>query len=89
MRTSKEYFCRELIVKYEFNIKNNKQHEQTDKFVASFSEYMKQGGEIEIIDGENNEMHTHMLLRLFDYYTKHNKIEDFEDGLLVISVIGL
>ncbi|ETO02849.1 von Willebrand factor type A domain containing protein, partial [Reticulomyxa filosa] len=85
MRINREHFWRELIHVYENLDKfENKDSFDVDKFFDGYLEYVKQGGEFELIDGNNSQINYNALNRLFgSIHGEHDKKE-----LFVISIIG-
>lgn len=85
MRINKEHFWRELTFIYDnYTLFNNKIDYNRDSFIEGYADFVSQGGEFEIIDGDNNEVHSDILDMLF------KKVEDKTGQLspFVISILG-
>ena len=60
----------------------------------NFVKFLNSGGEIEIIDGENNEIHADILKEMFNKHQNNlkqrheNLDQEINDKLFVISIIG-
>ena len=62
LRINKEHFWRELTIIYEnYDNFHDKKNFNKEKFIRGFSEYICDGGEFEIMDGDNNEVHSEIL----------------------------
>ncbi|ETO05373.1 hypothetical protein RFI_32025, partial [Reticulomyxa filosa] len=68
----------------------NKDSFDVDKFFDGYLEYVKQGGEFELIDGNNSQINYNALNRLFgSIHGEHDKKELFAQECLILDSEGL
>ena len=85
IRVNKEHFWREIILIYNIlDHRKNKLSFDKEKFFEGFSSHIKNGGDFEIIDGDNNLINFDCLKSVF------NKIHppNHNSKLFVISILG-